>query len=219
MRGLSHVVLIGMSALCATAESAAQIRPVPPDPAVTIRPFVDGGVDRFAASRSFNAILGKDNGPVFGGGVDVVLYSNWFVRAGAWRFKDQGERAVRLDNRTYRLGIPLTATIVPVEVSAGYRFPIARHRQLIPYVGGGFSSHRYQETSEFAEGDENVDDRFTGYQVLGGLEYRLHRFVGVAAEVQYTTVPDAIGGGGLSAEFDESDLGGLIVRARVLFGR
>jgi hypothetical protein len=81
------------------------------------------------------------------------------------------------------------------------------------------SSHGYEETSSFAEGSENVSERFTGYQLLGGLEYRLHRLFGVAGEVQYTAVPDALGAGGLSAEFNEDDLGGVIVRARVLFGR
>ena len=68
-------------------------------------------------------------------------------------------------------------------------------------------------------GEENVSERFTGYQIMGGAEYRLHRMFAVAGEVQYTTVPDALGLGGLSEEFDETDLGGVILRARVLFGR
>ena len=148
-----------------------------------------------------------------------MLRSGWFFRVGAWRFKEAGERAVRLDNQTYKLGIPLTVTIVPVEVTGGYRFPLRPRGRFVSYVGGGVSSHSYEETSSFAEGSENVSERFTGYQVLGGLEYRLHRLFGVAGEVQYTTVPDALGAGGLSAEFNEKDLGGVILRARVLFGR
>lgn len=164
-------------------------------------------------------MLGKESGPIYGGGAEVVLRGTWFVRFGAWRFKDEGERAVRLENQTFRLGIPLTVSILPIEVSAGYRMPLGRRRLLVPYVGAGVSSYSYKESSAFASGDENVNERFTGYQILGGLEYRLHRFVGVAGEVQYTTVPDAIGAGGLSAEFNEKDLGGVIVRARVLFGR
>jgi opacity protein-like surface antigen len=194
-------------------------RPIAPDPAFSVRVFGDGGIDRLAAARSFNAIFGKDNGPVYGGGAEVVLRPGWFFRVNAWRFKEQGERALRLENQTFRLGIPLTVTITPIEVNAGYRFPVGRRRVLIPYVGGGVSSHGYKETSSFAVGEENVNERFTGYQVLGGVEYRLHRNVGVAGEVQYTTVPDALGAGGLSAEFNENDLGGLIVRARILFGR
>ena len=218
--GRSVLLTIAVALAWATPANAQPRRaPIPADPpAFAVRLFGDGGVDRFAASRSFNAIFGEDTGPVYGGGAEVVLRSGWFVRAGAWRFRQRGERAVRLENQTFRLGIPLTVTLLPVEVSAGYRFA-GRARRVIPYVGGGVSSHSYKETSEFAEGDENVEERFTGYQVLGGVEFRVHRVFGVAGEIQYTTVPDALGAGGLSAEFDEKDLGGVIVRARLLFGR
>ncbi len=193
--------------------------PPPPPPPLAIRVFGDAGTNRFAAARSFNAVFGTESGPLYGGGGEVVIRGRWFIRGGVWRFRDVGERAVRFENQTFRLGIPLTVTIIPIEADAGLRFPLGRRRIVIPYAGGGVSSHAYKETSSFATGDENVNERFTGYQILGGLEYRLHRLVGIAAELQYTTVPDAIGAGGLSAEFNENDLGGLIVRARVLFGR
>jgi hypothetical protein len=223
MSGLKVVLCsIAAAAIVSGAELAAQTRPRPvaPDPpAFSVRLFGDAGIDTLAAGRSFNAILGEDRGPIYGGGAEVVLQSNWFVRVAAWRFKEVGERAVRLENQTFHLGIPLTVTIVPVEVSAGYRFPLGRRKLLVPYAGGGVSSHSYKETSTFAEANENLSERFTGYQLLGGVEYRLHRLFGIAGEVQWTTVPDALGAGGLSAEFDETDLGGLVVRARVLFGR
>jgi opacity protein-like surface antigen len=204
--------------------AAAQVRsaqkPVPPDlPAFSVRVFGDAGVDSLSASRSFNAVFGRDNAPLFGGGGEGVLRAGWFFRVGLWRIKEVGERAVRLENQTFRLGIPLTVTIVPVEVSGGYRFRFGPRSRLVPYVGGGVSSHSYKETSSFSVGEENVSERFTGYQILGGAEYRLHRMFAVAGEVQYTTVPDALGLGGLSEEFDETDLGGVILRVRVLFGR
>ena len=223
---IARIVPIGVVLLTAVIDVSAQTRPPaapavppPPAPAFAIRVFADGGVDQFAASRSFNAILGKDSGAIYGGGGEVVLYGRWFARVNLWRFKAEGERAVRLENQTFHLGIPLTVTILPVEISGGYRLPVGRSRSFIAYFGGGVSSHDHRETSSFSTGEENVSERFTGYQFLGGLEYRLHRVVGLAGEVQYTTVPDALGAGGLSAEFKENDLGGLIVRARVLFGR
>lgn len=223
MNARVRIAVLGMAVLgAATALSAQTPPPVPiagDPPAFSVRLFGDAGLDRFAAPRSFNAIFGQDSGPVFGGGAEVVLHSNWFVRASAWRFREEGERAVRLNNETFRLGIPLAVTITPIEVSAGYRLPMGRRKLLIAYVGGGVSSHGYKEASGFAERDEEVNERFTGYQMLGGIEYRLHRHVGLAGELQYTTVPDALGAGGLSAEFNEDDLGGLIMRVRVLFGR
>ena len=217
-RAYARIAAIAGAMLLSAIDLSAQARPPTPTQ-LAVRLFADAGVDRFSASRSFNAIFGKDSGPVYGGGGELVLHDRWFVRVGAWRFKDEGERAIRVENQTFRLGIPLTVTILPIEVDAGYRLPFGRRRALIPYIGAGVSSHSYKETSSFATSEENVNERFTGYQVLGGVEYRLHRLVAIAGEVQYTTVSDAIGAGGLSAEFNEDDLGGVIVRARVLFGR
>ncbi len=229
-RVLVRVPPVVVALLLSVADVSAQARPqprppsrpavpLPPPPAFAVRLFADGGVNKFAAGRSFNAVFGKDSGPVYGGGGEVVFRGRWFARVDLGRFKGEGERAVRLENQTFRLGIPLTVTILPIEVDAGVRLPLGRRRALIPYVGAGVSSHSYKETSSFSAGEENVHERFTGYQILGGVEYRLHRVVGIAGEIQYTTVPDAIGAGGLSAEFSENDLGGIIVRARVLFGR
>ena len=194
--------------------AAAQTGAIPP-PAFTVRVFGDAGFERFTATRSFTAILGQDGGTVFGGGGEVV-FGPWFARVNASRFRERGERAIRLENQTFHLGIPLTVTIVPIEVNGGYRF--RRHSKLILYAGAGASTHSYKETSTFADSNENVNERFTGYQVLGGVEYRIGNWLGVAGEIQYTAVPDAIGAGGLSQEFGEKDLGGTVFRARFLFG-
>jgi hypothetical protein len=43
--------------------------------------------------------------------------------------------------------------------------------------------------------------------------------VRVAVEIQYTSVPNSIGAGGASAEFGESNLGGLQARVKLLVGR
>jgi len=186
-------------------------------PAVSLRGFAEAGYETFHATRTFNAIFREDAGPVFGGGGEVVLRQGIFVRVGASRYENRGERALRLEGEVFRLGIPLTMTIAPIEVTGGYRF--RRSARLVPYVGAGVTSVGYRERSDFAEPGENIDDRFTGYQLLGGLEYRLGRWIAAAGEVQYSTVSDAIGGGGLSAEFNEDDLGGTTIRFRVIVGR
>jgi opacity protein-like surface antigen len=209
----SHFLPVFLLLLACAAPVAAQADA----PAVSIRGFAEGGYETFHASRTFNAIFREDAGAVFGGGGEIVLRSGIFVRVGASRYENTGERAVRLEGEVFRLGIPLTMTIAPIEVSGGYRF--RRSTRLVPYVGGGVSSVGYRERSDFATTDENVDERFTGYQLLGGIEYRLARWIAAAGEVQYSTVPDAIGGGGLSAEFNEDDLGGTTIRLRVIIGR
>jgi hypothetical protein len=74
---------------------------------------------------------------------------------------------------------------------------------------------KYRETSEFADEEENSDDWFPGVAAFGGVDVDLWKGLMVGVEAQYRTVPDAIGEGGVSAIFDEADLGGFAVRVLV----
>ena len=47
----------------------------------------------------------------------------------------------------------------------------------------------------------------------------VHRWLGVAVDAQYAAVPNALGKAGLSADFNEKDLGGTTARFRVIVGR
>ena len=121
------------------------------------------------------------------------------------------------DGQAFPLGIPLTARITPLEVSAGYRFRASP--RIIPYAGAGVARYAYVETSDFADSGENVDATHTGYLVLGGVEFRAHRWIGVSVDVQYTQVTGILGSAGISKEFGEDNLGGTAVRVKVLVGR
>jgi hypothetical protein len=55
--------------------------------------------------------------------------------------------------------------------------------------------------------------------VLGGVEFRAHRWVGVSVDVHYTQVRGILGSAGISKEFGEDNLGGTAVRVKVLVGR
>ena len=76
----------------------------------------------------------------------------------------------------------------------------------------------YKEASSFADAAENIDTRFTSYHVLGGVEIR-NGWVATAFEVEYSRIPGAIGFGGASAAFQESNLGGVVARIKILVGR
>jgi opacity protein-like surface antigen len=185
-----------------------------------IRGFADVGSTTFAATESFETILGTATGVVFGGGVEGVLPRNIFVNLRASRFRKTGERVfVTESGERFGLGIPATITITPIEFTGGYR--VDRGWRVVPYGGGGVGRHRYEESSEFATGDENVKESFTGYHVLGGAEFRVSQWLGAAGELQWATVPDALGEdpNGVSNHFDESDLGGLTARLKVVIGR
>ncbi len=197
---------------------------------ISIRGVADGGVRTFTASESFRAVLGSSSGPIFGGGVEAVFSQHLFLSLHATRFRGTGERVFVFEGETFELGIPTTVTVTPIEVSVGYRFerPAAVRRpgpqrpaRLIPYIAGGIGWHRYEETSQFATDDENVSLQKLGYQALGGVEYRVNRWLGIAGEAGWSIVPDALGQepNGVAAEFDETDLGGASFRVKLVIGR
>ena len=182
--------------------------------------FADIGVTLFTARESFEAALGSSTGVVLGGGGGVVLPQNIFVDVRASRFTEEGSRVIAVDGEVFDLGIPNTITITPVEVTGGYRFGRTRD-SVRPYAGGGISWYRYQESDAFATVDEAVDETFTGFHLLGGAEFRLHRFFGVAGEIAWSRIPDALGQQptSLGAGFGETDLGGTTFRIKLVIGR
>jgi hypothetical protein len=154
-----------------------------------------------------------------GGGGEVLLPWNIYVEIGAWQFKDNGERVfVTTNNEVSKLGIPVEITVTPLEVTAGYRFNQVG-RRIIPYAGVGYSSYRYKETSEGADPAENVDDRFTGFHLQGGVEYQPFRWLAVGGELGWASIADALGEGGVSKHYNEDNLGGSSFRLKISVGR
>ena len=225
-------LILVMAVLCAAVippKAAAQQKPpaaarppAPPRSQLSIRGFGDIGLTRFAAAETFKATLGSSTGTFFGGGVEVVLPQRVFFNVRLSRFEKTGERVFVDEGEVFPLGIEMTVGITPVEVTGGYRFePRGRTRRVIPFVGGGIGWHRYSETSDFAETGDDVEERFTGYHALGGVEFRVARWFGVTGEAQWTTISDALGSelSSASEAFGESNLGGLGLRVRFVVGR
>ena len=211
--GRSVGVGLGL-ALCLVAPAAAQ-----DPPPLSVRPFVMATEQSFAATDTFDAAFGKTSFPFFGGGVQVVIKDGFFVELSASRFRQIGERAYLSGGKAFKLGIPLTATITPFEISGGYRFRLRQLPRVRPYAAIGAGSYAYQETSDFAQAGEDVDTKHTGYLVNGGAEFRLHTWFGVAIDVQYSQVKGILGGGGVSQQAGESDLGGVAARLKLVVGR
>jgi hypothetical protein len=189
------------------------------EPPISIRPFFLATGQSFAAVDTFDAAFGKTYFPFFGGGGQVVFKGTYFVEVTASRFQENGQRAYLSGGKAFKLGIPLTATITPFEVTGGYRFRLRSLPRVRPYAAAGFGSYGYQETSSFADSGDNLDTRHAGFVVNGGAEFRLHRWIGVAVDVQYTHVPGILGNGGVSQQAGESDLGGVAARFKAIVGR
>jgi opacity protein-like surface antigen len=187
--------------------------------AIGFRGFGEVGGTRFAAAQSFDAVVSTHSGWVFGGGVETVLPSGVFVNLHASRFQKDGTRVFVLNDQVFDLGIPTTVRVTPIQVTGGYRFKAGR-RNVVPYLGGGVGWFRYSETSEFADAGEDVADTFTGYHLLGGAEWRMSRLIGLSGEAEWSVVPDALGQNpsGVSSAFDETDLGGVTFRVKVVLG-
>ena len=206
----------------ASAQQPPAARPAPAPQQTSIRGFGDFGAARFAASDTFDAVLGSSSGVFFGGGAEVVFPARYFVNVRLSRFRKAGERVFVDGGDVFPLGIPVEVGITPVEVTGGYRFQArGRTRNIVPYVGAGLGWHRYSETSDFADSNEDVSETFTGYHVLGGVEVRLGRIFAIGGEGQWTTVPDALGSQTSSASeaFGETNLGGIGFRVRFTVGR
>ena len=208
--------VLGVLCGCFLAASA-RAQDAPP---ISFRPFGEVAFQRFTARDTFASVFDNSNGWFFGGGLQVTIRDRLYVDLGASQFKKNGDRVFRdASGNVYNLGIPLTVTITPLELVAGYRFHPRRHAWLVPYLGAGPGWYRYRESSAFAQAGDDVDTRHVGFAAHGGAEFRLHRWVGLAADVQYTHVPGILGSSGLSASVGENDLGGIAGRIRLVVGK
>jgi outer membrane protein with beta-barrel domain len=209
-------------AVLVAVPASAQSTPDTADPGepyeAAFRGFFVFSQQRFAASTTFDATFGQSSQPFFGGGFQVTTPSGVFVDFGITRFSKTGQRAFVSNGQTFPLGIPLTATLTPIEFSVGYRFGATRWR-VIPYAAGGIGRYNYREESGFSGTDENVDTHHVGYLVNGGVEIRLHKWFGAAVDAQYTHVPGILGEGGISQDAGETDLGGVAARFKFIVGR
>jgi hypothetical protein len=186
---------------------------------VEVKGYFMAGSVNFTAADSFDAVMGSSSGTMLGGGAEVGLpFGGLYVGVAAWRYKEDGERVFVSGSEVFPLGIPLTVQVTPIEITGGWRFRNLS-RRFIPYAGAGWSSYGYKETSSFAEDIENVDERHTGFHILAGADVRLTTWLGVGGEVVWSSVPDALGTGGASEAFGETDLGGTSFRLRVNIGR
>lgn len=151
--------------------------------------FGDVAYGKWLAHDTFNAVLGSPGGPLFGGGVQV-RFGSLFVEGSVERFQKTGSRVFVADGDVFTLNIADTIRVIPITATFGYR---RAGRQITPYVGGGIGTYLYRETSDFAEASENVNEHFTSYHVLGGVEFAGRTWLRVGVEAEYTTVPSALG--------------------------
>lgn len=210
----------------------AKPQPKPAGPQTRPGPGVGGFLlfdsQSMAAKDTFDAVFDKSTFQSVGFGAEAFnLFRGLFARVAYSKITENGSRVAVADGDALPLGIDLEMELGTTEVSGGWRFPLGKPRRtgtsarltyprFNAYGGGGFLFVSFRETSEFAGPEDNSRESFNGYTVFGGVDATIWKLIYGGAEIQYRTVPDALGEGGASKEFGETDLGGFVFR--VLFG-
>lgn len=200
------------------------------------------GLIKFAAADTFKALYGSSTGLTLGGAVQVVHRQGWFGQVDVSHYRATGERIFLSGTDRFPLGIASRVTVTPIEVTAGYRLPrrprapgpppavppghgAARPRRpsrfasLVPYGGAGVGAVRLIERADFAEAGDDVDETHRSYHIVGGVEMPVRSWLAAVVDAGYRWVPGALGSGGVSKEFGETDLGGFLIRVKVVVGR
>jgi hypothetical protein len=178
-----------------------------------------GGYSVLSASRSADAIFGSSGSFTWGASGRYTITKGFFASAGVRTFSKEGERVFVASptGPVARLGFPLSIRVTPTFVNAGYRFRDGK--MLVPYAGIGGTLTAFREESSVVGELYEKSRTKAGFHVVGGVEVGRGRFR-FGAEAGWSTVPDAVGVGGVSAVYDESDLGGWSVLGKfvIAFG-
>jgi opacity protein-like surface antigen len=211
--------LVAAALLAASLAPAAASAQSVDDDRLTLRPLVMGTLQLFSAERTFDAAFGQAHEQFFGGGLQVILKRRYFAEIVASRFRKTGQRAFVFNDEIFRLGFPMTVEITPLELLGGFRFDVHPGQRFVPYASAGIGTYRYQESSPTSDPGEDVDARHHGFIMGGGVEFRLHRWLRLGIDEQFSFVPGILGLAGVSKAAAENDLGGVAVRVKVVVGR
>jgi hypothetical protein len=175
------------------------------------------GTLHLAASRTFDAVSGSSRTTSASAGIQVTGFWKGLLVDAAWsQTAIEGERISIDDGVTFRLGIPLRVTMQPLDMAGGWRSGYGRWS---PYAGIGVSRLRYEETSDGEAAGEDLVTTSIGPLILGGLDFRISRFVLIGGELRYRHLGGILGTAGASAAFEERSAGGWTVGARLSVGR
>jgi hypothetical protein len=178
-----------------------------------IRGFAEGGGTIFAATSSFEAILGEAHGLTYGGGVQVTLANGLLLQGSADWFKKTGRRALVSGTQVYRLPTPDQVTMIPVEGTVGYRQAVSS--RVAGYVGAGAGRLLLKEESPGFPTTKS--GHFQIHFALGG-EFMIVPGIWTAGEIQFRGVPKGLSSEGIGRTYKETNLGGTTFLFKILLG-
>jgi len=207
-RHLALIAAAGVAVLAATPSRAGEIALV-----------FDAGLRTMSNSpETEKAIFDQDEGIGFGLGVTYDRGSRWRFGVEGRRITRDGERAFAADRNSeaFRLGHPLTLTLTEGLASAAFRF--GKLGPVSPYVAVGAGLVSWDEESNIAGVVESASGTTGIFEARLGIE-RQQGPVRLGLEGGITFARNAIGAGGISKVYEETDLGGLFVVGKIGFSR
>ena len=173
--------------------------------------------DQLHRRRELRRHSRRSAGTIFGGGARVGLpLGGLFVEVGAWRFQAKAS-ACSSPNGVIPAGHPRGRH--DHADRAHRRLAVRRPcAEVLPY-GGGVTSASTRKRRGFADATEDVDERFNGYHVLGGAEFRSRAgWASRAKRVDDRARRDRRIAA-CPAAFNETDLGGTSFRLKITIGQ
>jgi hypothetical protein len=215
MKRIVGLITSGLIILVPAGGAAQTRRPAVAKPSIGLFGLFD--YTTIASPKSFDAVFGTHTTSGPGVGIDVVnLWNGLFVRIDGSTSKLSGERVVIFNGEVFKLGIPLTAELTPIEFGAGWRFASRNPRSRIaPYAGASAISLKYKETSSLGDSNDNVDETYTGFGAFAGVDVGITRQIFGGVEGQYRSIVITPGPNSAAASFNEKDLGGALLRVRL----
>jgi len=202
--------------ILAVALTAPGLSPTPAD-ASDLAIVVEAGPRSLSNSADTEkAIFDSTFGIGAGAGLSYDRGPKWRFGVDVRRVKREGERAFAADRTSpaFRLGHPLTLTMIEGVASLSYRF--AKLGPVSPYVAVGGGAVFWKERSDIAGLVENADGTSALFEGRIGVE-RVQGPLRLGLEGGITFMPNAIGAGGVSQVYGESDLGGFFVVGKIAF--
>jgi opacity protein-like surface antigen len=176
---------------------------------------VDGGLRTMSNSRETeNAIFAGKKGFGFGGGLFYDRGSRWRFGVEGRKISREGERAFAADRNSeaFRLGHPLSFDMTEGLASISYRF--SSIGPVSPYVGIGAGVVSWREESDIVGLIEKASGSTGLFEARVGFERKQGR-LRLALEGGITLAGNAIGVGGISRVYEEDDIGGVFVVAKI----
>lgn len=200
MKKTSFVVhLLLVVSVLLSAPAVAQDPDAPREPWGLTIGVRAGNFELTEIDRTYEALYGSDSFTLIGLDLELQIRKHLLV-ALAWESGSiDGERVIP-SIPPIQTGIKDELSLEPMHFTLGWLF---RHgKPLQVHVGAGLTFLSFDNKGP------NGSDSEQGNQFVVGVRRSFNRF-SVGLEVRQTSVPDAVGQGGLSAIFDEDDLGGL----------